>query len=92
MSQGPGHVPLSDPADKREAQTGIWDCEGAYYNLSALFSHRGGAAGWTVRRNTDPMFAKKAKGNHSYNVMFLDLSRVRVDFITETNTLVSQSA
>lgn len=95
MSQGPGYVSLSDPADEREAQTGIWDCEGANHNLSALFGHRGGAAEWTVWRRTELMWAQSPKGTHPYDsVMFVVLCSVRVDFTeisTERKNVVFQS-
>lgn len=60
--QGPGHVPFSDPADKGEEQTNIWDCEGAYSDRSAVFGHWGCAAGRTVWRRTEPLQPEKPQG------------------------------
>lgn len=65
MSQGPGHVPWSDPADKGEAQADIRDCEGAYRDYSALFGHRGGAAGRAVWRRIELLWAQEPKGTPS---------------------------
>ena len=62
VCQGPGHVPLSGPADKGEAQTCVWDREGAHCDDSALLGHRGGAAGRAVWRRTEPLWAQEPKG------------------------------
>lgn len=48
--QSSGHDSLSNPADQREAQAGVWDREGAHRDHSGVFGHRGGAAGGTVWR------------------------------------------
>lgn len=50
LSQGAGHVPLYDPADKGEEQASVWHCEGANLDHNTLFGHRGGAADWSVWR------------------------------------------
>lgn len=62
MSQGPGPVPRSGPADEGEAQTGVWDCKGAHRDRSALFRHRGCAAGGAVWWRTEPLRTQEPKG------------------------------
>lgn len=55
LFQGSRHVPLSDPADQRETEEGVWHCEGAHRDHTALFSYWGGAAGRTVRGYSKPL-------------------------------------
>lgn len=62
MSQGPGYVPLSDHSNKGQAKTDIWDCEGAYCDHSALFRHRGGAAGGTLWSRTESLWTRQTEG------------------------------
>lgn len=62
VSQRAGHVPLSDPADEGEAQAGIWDCEGADRDHSAVFSHRGGAAVWPARGADESLWDQDPQG------------------------------
>lgn len=62
LSQAPGYVPLSDPSDKGQAKTDLWDCEGAYSDHSALFRHRGGAAGGAVWRRPEPLWTRQTEG------------------------------
>lgn len=62
LCQSPGYVPLSDPADQGETQGGVWVCEGENCDDSALFSHRGGPAGWAVRRTAELLCPQEYQG------------------------------